>query len=100
MEGRNVAISAMHFHANSSPEFGGAKNVHPGIHLTSTARDVMVTGCRSGRAQSPDFQSCGCQIDEFADGFVITGNDFRYNAGPGVKNDAGEGPSKVIANNI
>ncbi|MHA3775633.1 hypothetical protein ACXR0O_29315 [Verrucomicrobiota bacterium sgz303538] len=100
IEGRNVAISAMHFHANSSPEFGGAKNAHPGIYLGKTTRDVMVTGCRSGRITSPDFQSAGCEIDEAADGFVITGNDFRYNVNPGVKNAAGTGPSKVVANNI
>jgi hypothetical protein len=100
IEGRDVALSAMHFHANSSPQFGGAKNVHPGIFLAETARDVIVTGCRSGQAESPDFQSCGCQIDPSADGFVITGNDFRHNVLPGVDNGAGIGPSKVIANTI
>lgn len=100
IEGRNVVLSGMHFHANSSPEFGGAKNVHAGIYLGKTARDVIITGCRSGRSSERDFQSAGCEIHEDADGFVVTGNDFRYNVVPGVKTSAGTGPAKVVANNI
>lgn len=100
IDGRNVALSAMHFHANSSAEFGGATNSFPGILIGSTARDVIITGCCAGREAVRDYQSCGCQIEESADGFVITGNDFRYNVTPGIHNSAGTGPTKVIANNI
>jgi hypothetical protein len=100
IEGSDVNLSAMHFHFNSSPEFGGSKNAHAGILLGPNSRDVTVTGCRSGQKATRDWQSVGCQIEKTADGFVILGNDFRYNVTPGVKNRAGRGPSKIIANNI
>jgi hypothetical protein len=100
IEGQNVTLSSMHFHANSSPEFGGEKNAYPGILLGKLSRDVIVTGCHAGRLSSRDFQSSGCQIEDTADGFVITGNDFRHNVAPGLKNSAGIGPGKVVANNL
>jgi len=100
IDGRDVTVSAMHFYFNSSPEFGGAKNAYPGILLGMASKDVTVTGCRSGQEATQDYQSSGCQVDTTADGFVIVGNDFRYNGLPGVNNGAGIGPSKLIANNI
>jgi hypothetical protein len=100
IEGQNVSLSAMHFHANSSEEFGGKHGAFPGILIGKNARDVMVTGCRAGRETERDWQSYGCLVEQRADGLVITGNDFRHNAQGGIKNEAGEGPAKVIANNI
>lgn len=93
--GRDVAISAMHFAANSA----GTHNRYPGILLGHTSRDVTVTGCRSGQEPTAGWQSSGCQIDTRADGFVIVGNDFRYNV-LGVNNGAGTGPTRLVANNI
>jgi hypothetical protein len=96
----DVTLSGMHFYTNSNPEFGGMKNVYPGILLGSTSRDVTVTGCRSGQQASSDYQSSGCQMDTNSDGFVVVGNDFRYNARPGINNGSGTGPSKIVANNL
>jgi hypothetical protein len=99
--GQDVSMSGMHFYFNSSPEFGGSKNAYPGILLGSTSRDVIVNGCRSGQEASSDYQSAGCQVDTGADGFVIVGNDFRHNVMRKVNNGTGgEGPSKIIANNL
>lgn len=98
--GRDVTISAMHFYANSNPQFGGSKNIYPGILLGSTSRVVTVTGCRSGQEATSDYQSSGCQLDTGADGFVVVGNDFRYNVRGAINNGTGTGPSKLAANNI
>lgn len=100
IDGRDVTLSAMHFYFNSSNEFGGAKNTYPGILLGMACKDVTVTGCRSGQEATQEYQSSGCQVDTTADGFVIVGNDFRYNVLPGVNNGAGTGSTKLIANNI
>jgi hypothetical protein len=100
IDGRDVTLSAMHFYFNSNPEFGGAKNAYPGILLGMASKDVTVTGCRSGQEATKDYQSSGCQVDTTADGFVIVGNDFRYNVRQGINNGAGAGPAKIIANNI
>jgi Pectate lyase superfamily protein len=100
IDGQDVTLSAMHFYFNSSPEFGGAKNAYPGILLGMASKDVTVTGCRSGQEATKDYQRSGCQVDTTADGFVIVGNDFRYNVMSGVHNGAGVGSSKCIANNI
>jgi hypothetical protein len=100
--GRDVTLSAMHFYTNSNPEFGGAKNSFPGILLGGTSRDVAVTGCRSGQETTQDYQRSGCQVDTGADGFVIVGNDFRYNVHQGVHDGTENVPAttKIIANNI
>jgi len=98
--GRDVTISAMHFYFNSNPQFGGTIGLYPGILLGTTSRDISVTGCRSGQEATQSYQRSGCQIDTDADGFVIVGNDFRYNDFTGILNGSGVGPSKLIANNI
>jgi len=95
IDGRDVAVSAMHFNSNSA----GGPNRYPGILLGHSSRDVTVTGCRSGADTTAGWQSSGCQIDTRADGFVIVGNDFRHNL-LGVNNGAGAGPSRLVANNI
>lgn len=100
INGRDVTVSAMHFYTNSNPQFGGKKNIYPGILLGNTARDVIITGCRSGQEATQDFQSCGCRIEKGADGFVITGNDFRHNGRTAIENGAGTGETKIIANNL
>lgn len=98
--GSDVTVSAMHFYANSNPQFGGAKDAYPGILLGHTSRDVAINGCRSGQESTGDYQSSGCQVDTRADSFVIVGNDFRHNVRPSVNNGAGRGSSKVIKHNI
>lgn len=100
VEGRNVSLSAMHFHANSSEEFGGKHGEFPGILIGKKARDVLVTGCRAGREAERDWQSFGCLIEKGADGFVITGNDFRHNWQGGIKNEADKDAARAIANNL
>lgn len=100
VEGRSVTISAMHFHANSSTEFGGTKGKYPGILIGKEARDIIVTGCHAGREAVHDFQSCGCEIKDGADGILITDNDFRHNISPGVKNHTGAGSTTLVANNL
>lgn len=100
--GKDVTLSAMHFYTNSNPQFGGAKNSFPGILLGGTSRDVTVTGCRSGQEATQDYQRSACQVDTGADGFVIVGNDFRYNVLQGVDDgtEREKGITKRIANNI
>ncbi len=100
VEGRSVSLSCMHFHANSSPEFGGAKRKYPGILLGEHSRDVVITGCHSGRESKENWQLCGCQIRNGADGFAIVGNNFRHGVTKGVVNEAGLGDTKLVANNI
>ena len=92
----------MHYYtnSNSTPEFGGAKNVYPGILIGGRSRDVVVTGCRSGQQASADYQSSGCQMDTLSDGFVVVGNDFRYNARSGINNGSGNGPTRIVKNNL
>lgn len=94
--GHDVAISAMHFSANST----GMRGRYPGILLRNSCRDVTVTGCRSGEAAPGGSQSSGCHIEAQADGFVVVGNNFRNNATVGLINQAGTGPSRLVANNI
>lgn len=93
--GRDVAISAMHFSANSA----GTHGRFPGILIRNNARDVIVTGCRSGDEGSANWQVAGCYVEKQADGVVITGNNFRNNV-TGLINAAGTGPSRLVANNI
>jgi pectate lyase-like protein len=98
--GRDVAVTGVNIIFNSSNEFGGALGVHPGILIGKTSRGTVVTGCRSGYAEHPDYQRSGCQIDAGADDFIVVGNNFRNNRTPGVSNDAGTGDTKLVANNI
>jgi hypothetical protein len=98
--GRDVAVTGMNFLFNSSDEFGGARGVYPGILVGGTSRGVVISGCRSGDADSWNFQRNGLQIDTGADEFVVTGNNFRNNVNPGVLNGAGTGTAKLVTNNI
>jgi hypothetical protein len=98
--GRDVALTGVNVIFNSSDEFGGAHGTHPGILIAKPSRGTVVSGCRSGYAEHPDWQSHGCAIEAGADEFVVVGNNFRNNAKPGVANDAGNGDTKVIANNL
>ncbi len=93
--GHDVALSAMHFNTNSA----GAHSRHPGIFVRQYAREVTITGCRSGGEASAGWQAAGCLIEQGADGFVVTGNNFRHNV-RGIINGAGFGPSRVVANNV
>ena len=98
--GRDVALSGVNVLFNSSREFGGARGVHPGILVGKPSRGTVITGCRSGDAEHPDWQRVGCHVEAGADDFVITGNNFRNNKEAGVSNEAGSGEAKLIANNI
>jgi len=98
--GRDVTVTGMNFLLNSSNQFGGALGVYPGILVGGSSRGTVVTGCRSGSADNPAFQSWGCQVDTGADDFVVTGNNLRNNVNSGVINGAGTGPTRLVANNI
>ncbi len=100
IRGRSIAVTGMHFHANSSPEFGGKKNTFPGILLGRESRDVLITACHSGREAVRDYQSHGCEVEEGADRFLIANNNFAHNVTPGIKNPAGPSPTRLIANNL
>jgi hypothetical protein len=98
--GRDVAVHGVNAIFNSSNEFGGAHGAHPGILIGKGSRGTVITGCRSGYAEHPDWQSYGCAIEAGADEFVVVGNNFRDNARPGVANEAGTGDGKLVANNL
>jgi hypothetical protein len=98
--GRDVAVTGVNIIFNSSDEFGGKRGAHAGILIRKSSRGAVVNGCRSGYAEHPDYQSHGCRIEAGADEFVVSGNNFRNNVNRGVANEAGEGESKLVANNL
>jgi hypothetical protein len=100
IDGRDVVLTGVNVIFNSSNEFGGELGSYPGILIGQRSRGTVVTGCRSGYAKHPNYQSHGCHIEAGADDFVVVGNNFRNNAHPGVRNDAGRDDTKLEANNL
>ena len=69
-----------------------------GIVLQAPSRKVVVSGNKCGDPCSVT-QSYGIQINSGADEFAVTGNVLFNNCKGGLRNDAGAGSSKVVANN-
>ncbi|WP_104662858.1 right-handed parallel beta-helix repeat-containing protein [Ensifer adhaerens] len=98
--GKGLRLNGIIAKNNSNNEFGGSTNVYRGLIMGSTSRDVAVSGCQFGDADTPSFQSYGIAIDGAANSFGITGNNVSHNQTGGIINNAGTGATKVVANNF
>jgi hypothetical protein len=79
-DGTDVSVCAMHFIANGLP------TGYPGIIVGFRSEHTTITGCRSTGSGGG-----GCQVDDGATAFLVTGNDFLGNPSGLVIGDTATG---------
>lgn len=94
--GRNHALLNSRVVGNNTSATGGS-----GVVLFAGVPGVRVEGnLVTNSWGTGGSQNYGIWIRAGADNFIVTGNDARGNQGANLQNDAGAGPTKIVANNL